>query len=785
MEKQFEQPTVKKEIDLNANAKRAFELLSAPVIEPTGTLSEMYAQNDEKNAIETVEVKLKKPSVKVMYASELLVGNQAADVDFYNSMIDRVAELPKESQPDVFVMSGIVSGDFKFFNKPQRAGLVPGVDGMGAQFREARILLDRAFETGAQKVVYNMSDDDRRIAEDFTVEVFRKISDLAKAHAKAVKDSEKEKAATGVTSVKHEDSMNWAAVDKMRQNPHWNEHLQFQIDTVFPYCLRAGRRLYTAEEMAELTEGSIDIEEYFLLHDIADRKKNKQRLTSMQRSWLNKVSETQNNNIVITDDLNLHITTQGKEYTDWIRHSLGFSPGPAYQNHMNVPSIMLAQLAANGLATPDMLVTQNNKEMVGVSNQNHWNISTGALIDPIKQLNFKGSHADIKGDVSRRLMATRKRLIRPSAEMHERTDDGRHIVTFWNDTQMEKSHSIPEMSIMELCDFQTGSITAKPDLLVKFLSYGRERVIGQRSTALFFGGDMVHGRNYPHFPSESQQTGLMAIESQKEFNELLFRDAFDNMTTAELEAIVSVLVQPGNHEWNSGTLKWHGDRFVDYMKNVFREMFARGGYSNEQIASIVKTHAAFMTPAGEYATGDVGIQYFGDFGVLIQHYLMERGAKGATGGLPVYQASQFVAGGGDNMRSIDILMAGHWHHPQYGLFNDKIAMVGGSMAGQSDYELKLGYRPTPGGTIVHIGGGKPTQIEFISEQALQAHTIKTGRFTDEQLADEGYETDAGFDARRHGIFLPDSFPKSALQKKLKAYGRFASQRAGNIAEFRS
>jgi hypothetical protein len=191
-----------------------------------------------------------------------------------------------------------------------------------------------------------------------------------------------------------------------------------------------------------------------------------------------------------------------------------------------------------------------------------------------------------------------------------------------------------------------------------------------------------------------------------------------------------------------------------------------------------------MTPAGEYATGDVGIEYFGEFGVLIQHYLMERGAKGATGGLPVYQASQFVAGGGDNMKSIDILMAGHWHHPQYGLFNDKVAVVGGSMAGQSDYELKLGYRPTPGGTIVHMGGGKPTQLEFVSEQALQSHKIKTGRFTDAQLAEEGYVSDPDFKPARHGIFLPDSFPKSALQKKLRAYGRYASQRAGNLAEFR-
>ena len=774
--------------EINKNAKIAHELLAAPAAVPSGSISEIYARNDEEIAVDTIEIKVNEPSVNVMYMSELLIGNQAAAIDFYNDTIDRVMMSP-DINPDVIVVSGLMQGDFKFFKKPQRASLVPGLDGMGSQFREARALLDRTSETGAKKIIYNMSDDDRRIAEDATVEVFRKITQYAKDHDKSLKQaakSTKDGNKADKSSVKPEDFMNWASIDKMRQNPHWNEHRQFQIDTVFPYELKAGRRLYTDEEMKEQTDGQIDIEEYFLLYDISSRMAANRKLTKAQRSWLKTVKATQNNDIIVTDDVNLNIKTRGSEYTDWVRHSLGFSSSAMYQNHMTTPASALGQLAAGGYATPNMLVTQNNKEAVGVSTQNHWSISTGSMIDPYKQLQLKGSHADITGDVARRLMATRKRLTRPSAEMHERTDDGRHIVTFWNDKLYEKSFSLVDrMSIAEICDLQTGSITARPDLLAMYLSFIRERVIGERATALFFGGDMIHGRNYSHFPSESQSTGLMAIESQKEFNEMVFKDAFAHATEDELSAILKVLVQPGNHEWNSGTLKWHGDRFVDYLVHVFREIFIRAGYSEEELRRIIQTQAAFTTPKGEYATGDVGIEYYGDYGVLIQHYLMERGGKGSGGDLPVYQAHHFMSGGGELMQSVDVFMAGHWHHPQYGMFSDKLGIVGGSMAGLSDYELKRAYRPTPSGTILHIGGGQPPQIEFVSEQALHKHTIKTGRFTQGQLAEEGFRDDKNFDPLRHGMFTPDSEPHSALQKKLRMYGRAASQRISSIAEFRA
>jgi hypothetical protein len=771
-------PKVEKEIiPPSEDEAIAYRLLRAPHATP-GSLQELYTKHDADSHVDTVEFETGRPSVNVLYLSELLIGNQNSAVDFYLDTIDRVKNLPEDMKPDLVVLSGLLQGDFKLLEKRRRSTLVAGLDGMDAQFRYAREMIEKAQEIGAP-VVYNMSNDDRRIAEEYTIEVFRQMEKDSKGYDK------KNKALPSGDAGRADGVLIVSQLDKLRQHPVWQTHLKFQIETVFPFCLQAGRRLYTGNEMAVRTQNKIGSQEYYLLFDINERQKSGEPLKPVQKSYMKAVQKDFINDLIIVDDFNLDIKTENKEYHDWVRHNMGFSSQPMYQAHMKNAIDAVAQTAVNGHDAPDMMVMQHNQEGVGVGMQNKWIVSTPGLIDVHKHINTKGSHTDANGDVSSRLVRTRRRIPSPGATSYERTDDGRLIVTFFNDALTQKSESIKErITIAELCDFQTGSITARPDLLVMYLDYIRTRSMGERSTALFFGGDMIHGRNYPHFASESQQTGLMSMDSQEDFNLSLFREAFAEMSSEELKSLERILVQPGNHEWNSGTLKWHGYSFVSYMRHFFEKMLARGGYSDAEIDKIVKTHDAVITPKGEYASGYTGIEYFGEVGVLIQHYLLERGGKGTGGELPVYQTQSFVQGGGDLMRNIDVLMAGHWHHAQWGVLGNKLGVVGGSMAGISDYEIKRAYRPTPSGTAIHMGGGLPMQLEVISEEALHAHKIQKGGYTEHQLEEEGYRTDDGFDVVRHGIWLPDSFPKSALQKKLRQQTRDASQRAHSIAEIR-
>lgn len=783
----------KQTVIVDPNSERAARLLWSDGGGEAESVELIYARDQTRKQVSEIKMTFPGDSVKVLHAAELLIGNQNADVGFYTSVCEQIDAMSDDEKPDVAVLSGLLQGDFKYLEKSRRATIVSELTSMDEQFRYALQMVEKLQATGVP-VVYNMGNDDRRIAEEYTIEVFRKMQEYARG----------------------QEGINWAKIDKMRQHPEWNTHYQFQINEVFPYCLRLGRRLYTADEMYKKTEGRIAVEEYFLLFDeymlgnlkakadgLKDAAKNdpkvsEERMKTMRqireirarhideyKEWLLLSRIEQNNELEITDDLNLKLKTNGKEYTDYIRHYLGFSATPMYQNHMVSQVSIGAQLASGGHEAPSMIVTQNNHEAVGVGDGNSWNIATGGMIRAIDFINTKGSRADAKGDISRRLASTRRRIPQPTATIHERTDDDRHIVTIFNDALNEKSWSIPErMTIAELCDWQTGSITARPDLLAKELDYIRTKVMGERATAIFFGGDMMHGRNYPHFPAESQQTGLMAMDSQEEFNIDLMHKSFGDLSREELAALTRVLIQPGNHEWNSGTLKWHGYSFLKGIESFFREEFARAGVDRNAIDDIVKRHEAFITQRGEYATGYTGIEYFGELGVLIQHYLMDRGGKGSGGDLPVYQTHHFANGAADLMSKIDVFMAGHWHHPQYGVFGNKVGIVGGSIAGISDYELKRGYRAAISGTLMHIGGGKPMQVEFLSEKTLHAHTIESGRLSAMTLKAEGYRDDRGFDAVRHGIMLPDSFPKSALQKKVRQMMRDASQRESRIATFR-
>ena len=119
--------------------------------------------------------------------------------------------------------------------------------------------------------------------------------------------------------------------------------------------------------MAELTNGKIDTEEYFILFNTAQCLKNNTRVPRDHAYWLSKAKKLQNKDLIIVDDFDMNITTSGKEYTDSVRHYMGFSAQPMYQNHMKTSVESVAQLASNGYDSPDMFVTQHNQEEVGVS----------------------------------------------------------------------------------------------------------------------------------------------------------------------------------------------------------------------------------------------------------------------------------------------------------------------------------------------------------------------------------------------------------------------------------
>ena len=304
---------------VDPNVAEAHQMLSKQQPSTPIPLIDIYQAHRDNVRVPTVEIRTDKPSVNVLFLSELLLGHQDSAVDFFVKIVNSLRSLPDDMRPDVIVMSGLLQGDFKFLQKNRRLTLVPELSAMGEQFRYGRQLLDILLKTGIP-LVYNLSNDDRRIAEDYTIEVFRKM------HHYARKGKSPDHSLAQST-------VNYADIDKMRQNSEWNRHLSFQINTVFPYCLRSGRRLRSASEMSELTDGKVETEEYFLLFRAKERLDAGKPLKKKQRRWL-EVGNITDHGFKITDDLDLSLRTAGRHYTDEVRHNLGFSQQPMYVNHM-------------------------------------------------------------------------------------------------------------------------------------------------------------------------------------------------------------------------------------------------------------------------------------------------------------------------------------------------------------------------------------------------------------------------------------------------------------------
>lgn len=657
-----------------------------------------------------------KANPNVLYMSELLIGHQDAAVDFFDETVERI----KDNPPDVIIAGAFLQGDFKHTQKPRRVTLEHGMESMTAQFALAREKIDALIGTGAT-VIYNMGADDHRIAYDYTVEVFREMQNLAK-------------------------EVGYASQDKMRAHPEWQKHLDFQNRVVFPYCLDKGRSLNGIGEYFDL------LKKYEQGKDLSPK------------------------DFIVTDDANVQL----KNHNIKVRSYLGFSPEPQYQNPLQPAQQYMENRLAHGEELPDSLVMQHNHELTGVNYGDSWLLSTGALFDPRNFMETRGSKTDARGDISRRLHTTRRRVHAPSAVSHEAVD-GRDIFTVYNERLNEKAASIGRMSVLLTCDHQVGSITARPDILLKELGMFRDRIDEIGSVAIQMAGDMSHGRNYPDFPAESQSTGLMAMDSQLRFNERLWRGAFDGMTKEQWDAFHSVVIEPGNHEWNSGTDKWHGYSFVDNHRLAFEVMLARAGYTDKEIKEKIKTHDAVTTPKGEVAKSFTGIERYGDYGFLNQHFLLAKGGKG-NGGSPIYQTPNYVNGLADLAKDLDLFGVGHWHHGSFGLFGNKLGFIAPAKAGQSGYEIYRGYRPGIGSLLIHLGGDQPVQLEYVSEKALNEYQINEGAFSVDALKQAGFKTDRGHNPNQHGLRMHGA-PKSALQKAVIALEQDISNRTDTMGYF--
>jgi hypothetical protein len=708
-------------------------------------LTRTYKENREAIRVPELAMTLPDWRRRVMYLADFLIGNKDMDAEFLRRILSNLKDLPDDKRPHLVVVSGLMAGGFQFFEKAKRRTLAGDFSSVDNQFQAARLVIEEIRQSGIP-AVYVLSSEDEGIIQNYTVEAIRMLDNLGRAR----KDSEKGR-------------LSWAGIDQLKQHKLWDVHERFQREVVFPYCLRSGRRLRSADEVERLTKGALRVEEYLILYKTVQLLEQGKTVPPHFQQILEMdnipVSGREFTDFLILDGMNLRTKTYKGEYDTVFRHRLNFSDVPVYSNPTQVLEWLVKNMMSEGKHVSETVMAHQSFVFGAGFQPGEWAVSLGSGLCP--DINQKQSSFNTPGERALRLTTTARRANEPAVTHHEILDDGRYRIRFYSPKLMEKAASLTDRTTFVVTsDWQIGSETARPDLQVMLLNIIADRILPRYPVVWQVNGDKIQGHNYKGFHIESRGSGLISVENQQLFLDEILHRFLDHVLPENRKNLKRVGITPGNHELNSGH-QWLGTSHSLLIKNFFE------GFLGVRNAGAVTLHEALSTASGEYVRTPASFEKLGAYGILTQHGILERAGKGGGDKAPIYQAGQFFNGLMGLSRDIDIAVFGHWHVPMYAMFGGKLGLIAPSLASLSDYEWKRGYRPSMGVMILRVGGGKPPTAEFWSPERLLRHKITDGYFSEKNLAKLGFKTDPGWDPVRHG-FANRSLPKSSLQKAVWA-----------------
>lgn len=694
---------------------------------------------NKQRTVDKLHVNIDGKSARVMHLTELLYGHKDADLNFAEKALSHLELLPPKERPDVVVVSGLIYGGYQHREKNNRRTKTMSIN---EQLGKAKGFIERLQKMG-MTVVYNKSDNDQKIIEDYTYDAVKLLEGVARE-----RDSDR--------------PTSFAAFDRVKQSNLWQKNYEFQWDVVFEYMLRSGRNLLTKEEVRR-KGGEEGVEEYLLLLDAHKKLEKGEQLTPLQK----KILEVGNipykgraqDKLIVTDDYNLELETEGKITNLAGRHEFKQTATSMTSNPIKVPARVLSQMEASGKEVPDALIVENQQRSVSVMHGKTLIMSTPGMTT----YNFdSSSFARVPSDKAERMAKTRGEVNIAGIQEVEFHDDGRISIHLMNDALMNIAAKTEEPhAAIFFSDWQTGSTTARPDLAVKALDYALHSVLTKQKGMLFTNGDIIEGRNYPEMPNQNAHMGLVNIDDQEVFVYTMVREILDKMPDEVRSNLQGVHITAGNHEWNSGR-KFFGTTHSMFLKALFSEA------SKKSFPTAL--HAYDIMRAGtSYFKSNTAIAELAEHKVLAQHYMLDGGS-----GLPINQFVQMLSSSaGPLMKNINLIGAGHWHHFQHMMTSNKIGFISGSLAGLGSYEWWKGINPVIGTTIVHLGGNRPVRIELLTPEFLYNYQCK-GAYSDSNLERAGYKTDRNFDPNKHGFGKilvatgdrSERMPQSAIQKRL-------------------
>lgn len=755
--------------------KKASHFLETGLVESARMMSKFYVtsskkfddvddiiarldEHDEKSRIDTVELDTKSDSLRILPINELRLGHQDGKegIRLVKQTVEMIKSMPEEKRPQVITVTNLIQSDFEHRQSQKRRA--NGIKEISEQYDAANKILDLLRETGIP-VIVSLGQDDHGIARDSAINIVNEMNGIVKEGGK-------------------ENFVPYYDINKVMQDKQLPVHQLFYLENIIPLSYRMGRPLRDKEAVRRDTGGDLNYGEYFALYDHIAHGAELPEGLGIDPEVIVPMGAWKDG-LCFVDDFNLVATTEGSTRDIAYRHVTQFTSESLKQNHMTQIMKLLGSLAAkNGTSDmADLVISGQQQEHYSIANKA---VSLPGLWDTEKSLNRKQFYSAAPGDASRRANLVRGVPGVPTMSMIEMTDDGRFIQSFISKELMDKADSLPRTAVFEFCDTQIGSISARPDLQILYLSYMLETA-REMPIAIYVTGDMVHGHIYPTFPEESQSVGLIGLKSQKEMMKSILTSVFDTsdpIIRDLADSIIEVGVQPGNHD------KIMRPRFpnnlddnIDYMIHTFQNIVGE---------ERVRHDAVFNqggTPVGTWMQRT----HLGAYSILSAHYHLER--KGMAGsGAPVADAYRRVQGLGE--KAPDYLMGAHWHNPQTAVLGNTISVIGGPMAGQTEFEDFRGMKATPFGTVTKFGGGEPVAVESISAETLRLRGgakiekngrvisgTKFGKFTPDKLEDQGFYDDDGFDPAKHGPYLHEDYPKSASQKAILKLQRAASHLA--------
>lgn len=642
----------------------------------------------------------KKKSVKMLFLSEILSGNQCTDAELLNWILD-----DSGVAPDITLVSGLVQGSFtgQLVDKRRTLMNIGGMGKVGHQFHVAGLLLSRVDRITKHGVYVVQGDDDWEIAKDNA-----KLAQLAEGKIWNF----------GVC-----DSLTSEQDRRMMIREFYNKW-EIQWERIIAYQYRIGRGLYNAIEVERMI--GVRKREYRLIIEILIARRRGIEYPKEYEKVVNLPALLGDLGIRHVSPNTLILELGGGRRVQLV-HNFHFSNVTQYVDPLRSPEMAMRQLGARG-GTPPLILAGAHQECfyAHYMHGKNWVMTLPGMKSafPASTFEMREFHSRVLSGKEHRQSTFRMNPSIPAGLEVETFSDGRMRFRLLNNRAkqvIEANAGKPEVkkTLVLVSDTQNGSGTMEPECLVKWMDYA---LYERKGEVLWEDGDVIHGFNYRQHPQENERDRIVAVRSQERFTTLtqipLIVDA------PALEEFVAV---EGNHEWDTMGVRDNGASPLSFLYHELDGYIAglkKAGVKPRLQRAIVPDRIRWLrthNPRPDAVYWPYFAAEFAGFKFAMMHMWQPGGKKGGGGGgmrTPVDEMRMWMRNMADACGDIDVMIGGHHHSVWMCQEANKLLLKIGAAASQSGYELVRGFMSTVMFTLIEVSNRTGITVEFVPWQFL-------------------------------------------------------------------